>query len=297
MENRKRHFGDRKDGWRLRHTQSFFAVMPHIMKDRSDAQVFFDDYIEIEELEKYVRAVRKEHDMPYFSLYHVMIAAAMRLFVMRPRLNRFVMNGKTYARNRLTSSMTVKRSLSQNALEVCIKPSFEKTDTIFDVYRKVNEAMDNEVRNSESESENDTDMIANILNRLPAWLVRAFVNFITFMDKHNMMTEFINKLSPFHTSFYITDVGSIGIPPIYHHIYNFGTTSVFIALGKKEIMPIASLDGTIEAKKVVRLRVVADERICDGQYYAESFRMLRRLLKKPQSLEVPPTEFPEDTWI
>lgn len=295
MENRKRHFGDRKDGWRLRHTQSFFAVMPHIMKDRSDAQVFFDDYIEIEELEKYVRAVRKEHDMPYFSLYHVMIAAAMRLFVMRPRLNRFVMNGKTYARNRLTSSMTVKRSLSQNALEVCIKPSFEKTDTIFDVYRKVNEAMDNEVRNSESE--NDTDMIANILNRLPAWLVRAFVNFITFMDKHNMMTEFINKLSPFHTSFYITDVGSIGIPPIYHHIYNFGTTSVFIALGKKEIIPIASLDGTIEAKKVVRLRVVADERICDGQYYAESFRMLRRLLKKPQSLEVPPTEFPEDTWI
>ena len=295
MENRKRHFGDRKDGWRLRHTQSFFAVMPHIMKDRSDAQVFFDDYIEIEELEKYVRAVRKEHDMPYFSLYHVMIAAAMRLFVMRPRLNRFVMNGKTYARNRLTSSMTVKHSLSQNALEVCIKPSFEKTDTIFDVYRKVNEAMDNEVRNSESE--NDTDMIANILNRLPAWLVRVFVNFITFMDKHNMMTEFINKLSPFHTSFYITDVGSIGIPPIYHHIYNFGTTSVFIALGKKEIIPIVSLDGTIEAKKVVRLRVVADERICDGQYYAESFRMLRRLLKKPQSLEVPPTEFPEDTWI
>ena len=295
MENRKRHFGDRKDGWRLRHTQSFFAVMPHIMKDRSDAQVFFDDYIEIEELEKYVRAVRKEHDMPYFSLYHVMITAAMRLFVMRPRLNRFVINGKTYARNRLTSSMTVKRSLSQNALEVCIKPSFEKTDTIFDVYRKVNEAMDNEVRNSESE--NDTDMIANILNRLPAWLVRAFVNFITFMDKHNMMTEFINKLSPFHTSFYITDVGSIGIPPIYHHIYNFGTTSVFIALGKKEIIPIVSLDGTIEAKKVVRLRVVADERICDGQYYAESFRMLRRLLKKPQSLEVPPTEFPEDTWI
>ncbi len=295
MENRKRRFGDRKDGWRLRHTQSFFAVMPHIMKDRSDSQVFFDDYIEIEELEKYVRAMRKEHDMPYFSLYHVMIAAAMRLFVMRPRLNRFVINGKTYARNRLTSSMTVKRSLSQNALEVCIKPSFEKTDTVFDVYRKVNETMENEVR--DDESENDTDMIANILNRLPAWLVRAFVNFIKFMDNHNMMTEFINKLSPFHTSFYITDVGSIGIAPIYHHIYNFGTTSVFIALGKKEIVPMASLDGTIEPKKVVRLRVVADERICDGQYYAESFRIFRRLLKKPQSLEVPPTEFPEDTWI
>ena len=295
METRKRRFGDRKDGWRLRHTQSFFAVMPHIMKDRADAQVFFDEYIEIETLEKYARAMRKEHDMPYFSLYHIMIAAAMRMFVLRPRLNRFVMNGKTYARNRLTTSMTVKRALSQNALEVCIKPSFEKTDTVFDVYRKINEAMENEVRNSESE--NDTDAIANILNRLPAWLVRAFVKFITFMDHHNMMTEFINKLSPFHTSFYITDVGSIGIGPVYHHIYNFGTTSVFIALGKKEILPIAGPDGTITPKKVVRLHIVVDERICDGQYYADSFRMLRRILKKPEALEVPPTEFPEDTWI
>ncbi len=295
MENRKRRFGDRKDGWRLRHTQSVFAVMPHIMKSRADSQVFFDDYIEIEELEKYVRAMRKEHDMPYFSLYHVFIAAAMRLFVMRPRLNRFVMNGKTYARNHLTSSMTVKRQLSQNGLEATIKPTFEKTDTIFDVYNRVNDAMENEVRNADNE--NATDVAANILNRLPACLIRAFVNFIIFMDNHNMMTKFINTISPFHTSFYITDVGSIGIPPIYHHIYNFGTTSVFIALGKKEIIPIASLDGTIEAKKVVKIRVVADERICDGQYYAESFRMLRRLLKKPQSLEVPPTEIPEDTWI
>lgn len=295
MENRKRRFGDRKDGWRLRHTQSFFAVMPHIMKKRSDAQVFFDEYIEIEELEKYVRTMRKEHDMPYLSLYHIIIAAAVRLFVLRPRLNRFVMNGKTYARNRLTSSMTVKRELSQNALEVCIKPSFEKTDTIFDVYHRVNETMEREVR--DSESENDTDMAANILNRLPAWLVRAFVNFIIFMDHRNRLTEFINKLSPFHTSFYITDVGSIGIGPVYHHLYDFGTTSVFIALGKKEWLPLASPDGTVEPKKVVHLRIVVDERICDGQYYAESFRIFRRIMKKPETLETPPTEFPEDTWI
>ena len=295
MENRKRRFGDRKDGWRLRHTQSFFAVMPHIMKKRSDAQVFFDEYIEIEELEKYVRTMRKEHDMPYLSLYHIIIAAAVRLFVLRPRLNRFVMNGKTYARNRLTSSMTVKRELSQNALEVCIKPSFEKTDTIFDVYQRVNETMEREVR--DNENENSTDMAANILNRLPAWLVRAFVNFIIFMDHRNRLTEFINKLSPFHTSFYITDVGSIGIGPVYHHLYDFGTTSVFIALGKKEWLPLASPDGTVEPKKVVHLRIVVDERICDGQYYAESFRIFRRIMKKPETLETPPTEFPEDTCI
>ena len=292
---RKRRFGDRKDGWRLRHTQSVFAVMPHIMKKRSDAQVFFDEVIEIDELEKYVRRIHKEHDLPYFSLYHVFVAATMRMFVMRPRLNRFVMNGKTYARNRLTTSMTVKRELSQNAEEVCIKPHFEKTDTIFDVYRRVDAAMEKEVR--DNDAANDTDVAARILNKCPAWLVRAFVNFVIFADHRGWMNNFINSISPFHTSFYITDVGSIGIDPVYHHLYDFGTTSVFLALGKKQRIQVVEPDGSVVIKRVVRVKFVLDERICDGQYYAESFRIFRRLLKKPEQLEVPPTEFPEDTWI
>ncbi|MBQ9965000.1 MAG: 2-oxo acid dehydrogenase subunit E2 [Clostridia bacterium] len=295
MEPKKRRFGDRKDGWRLRHTQSVFAVMPHLMKTRNDAQVYFDEEIEIEELEKYVRTMRKEHDMPNFSMYHVFIAAVVRMFVLRPRLNRFIMNGKAYARNRLTASMTAKQSLSQDAEESCIKPHFEKTDTVFDVYRRVNEAMDKEVKNIENA--NSTDVAAKILNKLPAWLVRAFVNFIIFVDHRGWLNDFINEISPFHTSFYITDVGSIGIHPIYHHIYNFGTTSVFVAMGKKAVVPVASADGTVSTKKVIRIKLVLDERICDGHYYAESFRMLRRLLKHPERLEEVPTEFPEDDWI
>ena len=292
---RKRRFGDRKDGYRLRHTRSVLAVMPHIMKERADSQVYYDDYIDIGELEKYVRRLRKEKDMPQFSLYHIIIAAAVRMFVIRPRLNRFVMNGKIYARNHLCVSMTNKRALDEDAPDMCIKPYFDKTDTVFDVYRRVNEAVENEVKSENGV--NDTDIAATILNRCPAWIVRAFINLMTFMDHHNLMTNFINKISPFHNSFYITDVGSIGIEPIYHHIYNFGTTSVFIALGKKEFITVANPDGTITTKKVVRLRMVLDERICDGHYYAESFRTFRRLLKKPEVLEVPPTEIPEDTWI
>ena len=279
----------------MRHTQSVFAVMPHIMKKRSDAQVFFDEVIEIDELEKYVRRIRKEHDLPYFSLYHVFVAATMRMFVLRPRLNRFIMNGKTYARNHLTTSMTVKREMHQDGLEATIKPRFDKKDTIFDVYRRIDEAMEKEVR--DASGENDTDVAAGILNKCPAWLVRAFVNFIIFMDHRGWMNNFINSISPFHTSFYITDVGSIGIDPVYHHLYDFGTTSVFLALGKKQRITTVEPDGTVVVKRVVRIKLVLDERICDGQYYAESFRIFRRLLKKPELLEVPPTEFPEDTWI
>lgn len=192
--------------------------------------------------------------------------------------------------------MIAKQHLSKDADESNIKPMFEKTDTVFDVYRRVDEALKTQVFAADN-NQNDTDNLAKILNRLPAWLIRAFINFIIFMDHRGWMTKFINKVSPFHTSFFITDMGSIGIDAIYHHLYNFGTTSVFIALGKKRMVTVTELDGTVVTKKVVRLKFVLDERICDGHYYAESFRMFRRLLKHPELLEVPPTEFPEDEWI
>ncbi len=295
QEPRKRRLGDRYDGWRLRHTQSFFSVMPHIMKRRSDSSVLFDDVVEIEQLEKYVRGLRKEQNMPGFSMFHLFIAASVRMITLRPWLNRFVIGGKSYARNRLTISMTVKRTLSKDSEDVVIKPDFDGTDTVYDVYRKINEAISHEVK--DPTVENDTDMVARILDTCPSWLTRAIVNVVNVLDHLGLMPKAINRLSPFHTSMYITDVGSLGIGPVYHHIYDFGTTSIFMAMGKKEIILEKQTDGSVREKKVIRLRFVVDERICDGYYFSESFRSLKRLLKNPSLLEQPPESIPVDTWI
>ena len=295
QETRKRRLGDRYDGWRLRHTQSFFSVMPHIMKRRSDSSVLFDDLVEIEQLETYVRRLRKEQNMPGFSMFHLFIAASVRMITLRPWLNRFVIGGKSYARNRLTISMTVKRTLSKDSEDVVIKPDFDGTDTIYDVYRKISEAISHEVK--DPSVENDTDMVARILDTCPAWLTRAIINVFNVLDHLGLMPKAINRLSPFHTSMYITDVGSLGIGPVYHHIYDFGTTSIFMAMGKKETVLEKHFDGTIREKKVIRLRFVVDERICDGYYFSESFRSLKRLLKNPSLLEQPPESIPADTWI
>lgn len=295
MLHRKRRLGDRYDGWRLRHTQSFFSVMPHIMKRRSDSMVFFDDAVEIDQLEKYVRKKRREENMPGFSMFHLFIAAAVRMITLRPALNRFVIGGKSYARNHMSVSMTVKRALSKDAEDVVIKPTFFPEDTLYDVYRKINDAILTEAK--DDTAENDTDMVARILDACPAFLVRAFVNVINMLDHCGLMPKAVNKLSPFHTSIYITDVGSLGIGPIYHHIYDFGTTSIFMAMGKKETEWYRNADGSVGERRVIRLRFVLDERICDGYYFAESFRSMKRLLKTPELLELQPDMVPEDPWI
>ena len=101
-----------------------------------------------------------------------------------------------------------------------------------------------------------------------------------------MLPKSIIEASPFHTSVFLTNVGSLGIDAIYHHIYNFGTTSMFFAMGRKKKSYVYE-DDEIRQEKCITLAFVGDERICDGYYYASSFKALTRYLKHPELLEEP----------
>lgn len=292
----KRRFGDRYDGRRLRNASAYFSIIPHIMKRRSDSCVYFDDEIEIGVLEEYVQK-KRESDKRFesLSLSHVMITAMVQLMTLRPALNRFVIAGKVYARNDLSVSIAVKHKMTADSEESIIKPLFEKTDALYEVYTKITKAINEDVRAETAKT--DTDIMANLFKMFPSWILRVFVNIVIFLDRRGLMPKAIHKASPFHTGLFVTNVGSLGIGPIYHHIYDFGTTSIFIAIGKKEWALKRKLDGTIVDRRIVRIKIVADERICDGLYFAHSFRLLKHMLKHPESLELPPQETPPDPWI
>ena len=289
----KRKFGDRYDGYRVKKVDPFFLLIPYIMKTRVDSQVYFSDTLDITELERFVRR-HGETDIPGLKMYHVVIAAMVRLIALRPYLNRFVMRGKIFARNHISISMSIKRGTGDEALTTSIKPLFEPEDTLLDVVNKFNAAVD---ENRKEDAVNGTDNTASAIGNLPSWLVRFVVNFLTFLDRRGKMPKIINKVSPFHTSMFLKNMGSIGIRPIYHHIYEFGTTSVFVAIGKKQTVREVTADGQLIKHRLMGIKVVADERICDGQYYAQSMRMMAKILKTPSVLLAPPEEVVMDDGI
>jgi hypothetical protein len=96
------------------------------------------------------------------------------------------------------------------------------------------------------------------------------------------------ELSPFHGSLFFTSMGSLGIPPIYHHLYDFGNLPCFGAFGCKRRAVEVQEDGSVVQKKYIDVRFVLDERICDGYYYATFFKYFRRLLAHPEVLDNPP---------
>lgn len=272
-------FGKRADGRRLKKISPFFLLMPHIMKRRSDAQVFYSHEISLAPLDEYI--AKKEAEGIRISYMSIIYASLVRILAEKPLINRFVMNGRVYARNSIDISLAIKKGMNETAEETTLKLHFKGSENIFDIRNSLEQAIN---QNKDASAENNTDKLAKALAYIPSWLIKLVVNFLMFLDRHDLLPKPIIELSPFHTSAFLTNVGSLGIDSIYHHLYDFGTTGVFLAMGKKK-KSLINVDEALEEEKTLSLRWVLDERICDGYYYANAVKLFNKYMKKPELLE------------
>ena len=283
---RKRCFGDRHDARKLRSLPPMTYVAPFIMKDRNDAQNLFSASIDCDYVEDYIRQKREE-GLVGFGIMHLIIAGYVRMVSQYPGINRYIAGQRIFSRDEIIISMMVKKEMKLNAQESAIKVRFSPSDTVYDVYNKINEQI--RIATAEGDS-NGFDSIARTLVKLPAPLLRGFVGLMKAMDYFGIMPRVIDEVSPFHASMFISNLGSLGIPPIYHHIYNFGNISVFITFGAKRKEMKLNSEGSVSEHYVVDYTVVTDERITDGHYLATAFKGLQKVFRNPEKLDNPPKE-------
>ena len=284
-------FGDRNDGRRLRKLSPIFAVSPYLMKTRNTSQNFIADAIEITEMERYIVEKRKS-GLKNFGILHVLLAAYVRTCARYPGLNRFIAGQKIFTRDReIEINMTIKKEMSTDSPDTVIKVTFDPADTAAAVYERFN-AKVQEVKDAPLNT--GFDKLAGAFNLIPGLLLKFFVFLLQTMDYFGLLPRFLTKLSPFHGSLYITSMASLGIPPIYHHLYDFGNVPVFVSFGKKRRVFETQRDGSVVRKKYIDWNIVTDERIVDGFYFASCMRYLHNLLHDPWQLDDPPTEIIRD---
>lgn len=288
----KRRFGDRKEGRLLRSLEPFYKFTPYIMAKKNDACNCFADSVEISDIDRWLREKRLE-GYKGMGMLHLFIAGYVRTVAHCPGLNRFVSGQRIYARNNIEVVMTVKRTLTTEAPETTIKIIFEPTDTVFDVYRKLNEKIDEIKAN---DGENNTEQVAGALIKAPRLLLKFVIWVLNGMDYFGLLPQSLLDASPFHGSMIITDLGSLGIPPIYHHLYNFGNLPLFIAFGAKHRRVELDKSGQAVERKYVDYKVVMDERTVDGMYYAAAFKYIKYYLRNPSALELVPKDVKEDVF-
>lgn len=284
-EEYARRFGDRNDGRRVRTLSPIFAVSPYIMKTRNTSQNFITDQIEVSNTERYILEKRRE-GMKNFGILHVLLAAYVRTCARYPGLNRFIAGQKIYTRDReIEINMTVKKEMSTDSPDTVIKVTFDPADTAQAVYDRFH-ARVRQVKDTPADT--SFDSLAGAFNAVPGLVLKALVFVLQVADYFGWLPRWLTRLSPFHGSLYITSMASLGIPPIYHHLYDFGNVPVFCSFGRKRRVYEVQRDGTVARRKYVDCCFVTDERIVDGFYFAAAMRSLHELLSDPWQLDTPP---------
>ena len=275
-----------KEGRKLKSIDPMSIVGIHIMPSRNGASNQFNASIDITETEKFIHEKRAE-GAKGLGIMHVILAAYVRTTASHPGINRFIRGQKIYARNSVEMCMTIKKKLALNAPETVIKISATPEDTIDDIYQAATKLIE---ENKEEQAENGMDVVAKILAHMPRIILKSAVWLLRLFDYFGLLPRALIKVSPFHGSMYITNVGSLGIDAIFHHLYDFGNLPLFIAMGKKRTEYKLNSDGTVQKLRLLDITVVCDERICDGHYYASAFKTLKKHIENPASLDAKPAK-------
>ena len=285
-------WGDRIDGRKIRTLAPMAQITAYFQWERNICSNLFEESFEITHIDRYIRQKRRE-GLTDFGITHVLLAAYVRGVAKYPQLNRFINGQKVYSRgDDIQYCMVIKKEMTVDSPDTSIKVHLKPTDTAIDVYKKLNAAVESVKATQELDSNLDSLIMA--LNLIPSVVLKFTVWLLKLLDYFGLLPKFLLELSPFHGSLFFTSMGSLGIPPIYHHLYDFGNLPVFGAFGCKRKAVEVQEDGTIVPRKYVDVKFVLDERICDGYYYATFFKYYRRLLRNPEILDQPPTEVVQD---
>ncbi len=282
-----RKLGNRSDGTLVDELDPLFTLMPYLLKTRTGSQVFFDFELPLSNIEYIVKKYRAMGVR--LSIMDVIVAALVRLYANNPTVHRFVIGKKIYKKNHIEIAMMVKKEMTAAAPEAAIKLTFLPTDTLIDVHNKLQGLI---AENKGLSTENDTEVFEKAISFVPVFLRSAIMNTILFLDDHGFLPSKIIALSPFHTSVYISNVGSLGMQPVKHHLYDVGTASMFMTFGAKYKKIVSDKNGGFHEEKYIAMSFTVDERVCDGYNLSRGFKSFQRYLLHPEVLEAAQSSIP-----
>ena len=274
-------FGDRKDGKLVKDLDGMHFICPIIYPNRCDNEAFISERIDLTNIDKYLKKKNKNNPEYKYNTFQIIVTAALKLLYLRPKMNYFIANSNMYCRNEKTVSFVVKKKFADNGSEGLAFLTAKEDYTIDDIHNEIYKIVNHE-RSGGSDSSTD---FMDIFKKMPRFLSKFIVHIIMFLDRHGKVPAPLIGSDPYYSSIVLTNLGSIKLHAAYHHLTNWGTNSVFIAIG--EIKKRAFIDdtGKTKMKNSVDIGLTIDERIADGYYYSRTIALFKKLLENPELLE------------
>ncbi len=278
----------RHDGKLVKDGDPMNRIFPYIMRTRSESVIYYQNNLEVGPIKEYIKRQRKKGNR--ITTFNVIMTAILHILVLRPHLNRFVAGRRIYEHNSYEALYVVKLDMSDDAYESIAKVSMDKNDNIHSIAKKMQDQID--LIRDENEEKSDDKLIA-FMTKTPRWFQRFLMQVVRWADFHGILPKSLTEMIPLYSSIFISHLGSIGGHAPFHHLYEVGTNSIFLTLGKIFDKPFRAKDDSIDWREVLDMAFTVDERICDGYYLIKSLNMFDQIFENPDLLELTPQEIKE----
>ncbi len=268
----------RSDGEVVKDLPPVRRMIPYLMKGRNESVVYYEQDLDLTKTLPFIAAWNTEHEQK-LTLFHLVLAALARTLFARPGLNRFVSGGRIYQRNGVFLSFAAKKQFRDDAPLVTIKLEMKEGEPLDETVRRVYAS----VGEGRSDVERAVDKEVRWILKAPHFIVRFLLWVFVRLDKWNLAPSAMLANDPMYASMFCANLGSVGIDKAWHHLYEYGTVSLFASLGvvRKDVVIV---DGKPEVHDVVRIRYSFDERINDGFYCAASLGIVKEHIEEPDKL-------------
>ena len=286
MQDRKKHWGDRWDGWRIRDLDPVHVMMPYMFGTRIENEAVLGEVVDLTEVDKYLAAKNAQNPEFKYTWFHFIAAALAKAVLLRPKMNYFIAGGHYYERKQIEVAFNVKRKFSDEAEEAMAKFVLDKEgeSPMEQVHTYVQKFV-TKVRTSKEGV--GVDDALKMLSHLPRFAWRILIWTLKKLEYHGLYPKSLAADDPCYSSVYISNLGSIQMNADYHHLFNWGTISFFVTIGQKKMRPYFQEDGSYEMRNTIKLGLTVDERIADGYYYAKTLRLVRKIFEHPELLDLP----------
>jgi len=264
----------RPDGELVKGLHPYRRIMQFIMPGRNESLVYFDTYVDPKPLLAYLEQARKRFDV---DMTHCTVAACMRMLAHNPTINRFTIGGRLYSRRGVYVTFSMKRkALDRTAKLATVKTRLTPGETFQSFCERVAASIGTERSGERTYADKEFD----VFDAMPRPLLRAGVTAMRWLDYYNLLPASFIENDPLYTGMFVANLGSLGMDPGYHHLYEYGTCPCFMMVGQLADRPVV-VDGKIEIRKTLHVRYTYDERVDDGLNARFAIETITKSLEHP----------------
>lgn len=283
MGEYKRRWGDRADARWVRDLDGLHVIMPHLMEKRTDAEVYVNMEFDVTDALRYIEEKNRNEEEYKATLFHCILMAIAKTVYLRPDLNRYISGRRYYQRHEITLGFVAKKRFEDHSEEKLVVTTAPEDWTLTAVTRQVV----GKVHKARTESSSGVNNAMDILRSMPRWFLMLFIGTVKLLDFYGKVPAALKEDDPNFASVFLTNLGSIRCPSVYHHLNNYGSNSIMVAVGTIHKAEKIDADGTRQVRDMVELGITLDERVADGFYFGRSLKIVQHLMSHPELLDRP----------